>query len=242
LDWDIFLKKAKDAGYDGIEYGISKEDTEDELKRIMDKIQDHGLEFIPQHFDTCADFEKYYANYKSWMEKLKPLQFLKVNSQTGKDHFSFNQNSKLIDLATEFAKENNIQILHETHRGKFSFAAHITKKYLSVLPHLKITLDASHWVNVSESYLEDQPEAMDLAILRTEHVHARIGFPEGPQVNDPRAPEWQMAMYTHLAWLDKIAKRKQEENALLTITPELVLSLICLLCLLQTVCSQPMGY
>ena len=83
---------------------------------------------------------------------------------------------------------------------------------------------------------------MDLAILRTEHVHARIGFPEGPQVNDPRAPEWQMAMYTHLAWWDKVAKRKQEENALLTITPELVLTLICLLCLLQTVCSQPMGY
>jgi len=111
---------------------------------------------------------------------------------------------------------------HETHRGKFSFAAHITKQYLQKIPDLQITLDASHWVCVAESFLKNQQEAMHLAIERTEHIHARVGYEEGPQVPDPRVPEWQYALDMHLNWWDKIAARKTNEgtDAVLTITPE----------------------
>jgi len=86
---------------------------------------------------------------------------------------------------------------------------------------LRITLDVSHWVTVAESFLDDQPEAMELAIQRTEHIHARVGYPEGPQVADPAAPEWNEALQHHLAWWDRIIERKRfETNALVTITPE----------------------
>ena len=78
-----------------------------------------------------------------------------------------------------------MEVLHETHRNKFTFAAHITFDYPNRIPELRITLNASHWVNVAESFLEEQ--AIDLAIKRTEHIHARVGYPEGPQVPDPAA-------------------------------------------------------
>lgn len=70
--------------------------------------------------------------------------------------------------------------------------------------------------------MEDQQEAVDLAILRTEHIHARVGYPEGPQVPDPRAPEWHEALGHHLAWWDKIVMKKLSESAnqVITITPE----------------------
>ncbi len=70
------------------------------------------------------------------------------------------------------------------------YAAHVTKQYIEKYPELKLTLDISHWCNVHESLLQDQQDTVNKALDRTEHIHARIGHQEGPQVNDPRAPEW----------------------------------------------------
>jgi sugar phosphate isomerase/epimerase len=144
-----------------------------------------------------------------------------INSQTGKDYFTFEQNAKLIDVATALSVSSGISIYHETHRGKFSFAAHITADYLQRLPELFLTLDISHWVAVAETFLHDQQDAVDLAISRTRHLHARVGHTQGPQVDDPRAPEWQEALDMHLRCWDKVysANRKAGCN-LLTFTAE----------------------
>jgi hypothetical protein len=87
-------------------------------------------------------------------------------------------------------------------------------------PDLKITLDISHWCNVHESMLDDQPDNIKLALSRAEHIHARIGHPEGPQVNDPRAPEWKEIVDTHLGWWDQIINRKKQANEPITILTE----------------------
>ena len=78
----------------------------------------------------------------------------------------------------------------------------------------------SHWVCVAESYLEDQTEALKLTIQRTEHIHARIGYTEGPQVPDPRIPGWERALDIHLGWWDQVYQQKKNEKQVLTITPE----------------------
>ncbi|HVI44614.1 MAG TPA: hypothetical protein VM802_07085, partial [Chitinophaga sp.] len=172
---------------------------------------------IIQHYDTVdTDYSRHYDRYCSWLEKISPYPAVKVNSQTGKDYFSFEQNEKLISVAASCNKK----VVHETHRNKFSFAAHITRTYLMKIPELEITLDASHWVCVAESYLEDQEAAMQLALERTEHLHARVGYPEGPQVPDPRVKEWEYALNRHLSWWDKVAERKRRENGFFTITTE----------------------
>ncbi|WP_187262106.1 sugar phosphate isomerase/epimerase family protein [Pontibacter beigongshangensis] len=221
LPWDDYLQKVRAAGYDGVECAIPNEMTHAELSEIWEKVEQHGLEIIPQHYATYeADFARHHDIFAGWLEKMRPFPALQIDCQTGKDFFSFEQNKTLIDLAVEHTNSTGVEIYHETHRNKFAFAAHITKEYLQKIPYLKITLDASHWVNVAESYLEDQQEALDLAVSRTEHIHARVGYPEGPQVPDPRVPEWQEAVQHHLAWWDEVAKRKRKENSVLTITPE----------------------
>lgn len=68
--------------------------------------------------------------------------------------------------------------------------------------------------------LDDQPETVALALDRTEHIHARIGHQEGPQVNDPRAPEWKLAFETHLAWWDKVVELKVKEGKPITLLTE----------------------
>lgn len=217
LSWDLFCRKAKDDGYDGIEYGIASNAKGAELDEVWNAAEKAGLTLIAQHWDTIEpEFSKHYDMYCAWLEKIAPYPVVRINSQTGKDYYSFDQNKKLIEAAGKSSRE----VVHETHRNKFSFAAHITKDYLQRIPELRITLDASHWVCVAESFLDDQPEAMQLAIKRTAHVHARVGYPEGPQVTDPRIAANQFALEKHLAWWDQVVALKRKENAVLTITPE----------------------
>ncbi len=52
--------------------------------------------------------------------------------------------------------------------------------------------NCSHWTNVAEAH-PNHPELLKVveAIApRVLHIHARVGYEEGPQVPDPRAPEW----------------------------------------------------
>src|ERR1700744_1384245 len=128
LSWDDFLLKVVDAGYNGVEFGVPNETTPAALEQILGKIEKHGLDAIPQHYATYdADFSKHIDAYAGWLELIKPFRPLKIDSQTGKDFFTFEQNKQLIDLAFTQSQDNGVPIYHETHRNKFTFAAHITK-------------------------------------------------------------------------------------------------------------------
>jgi sugar phosphate isomerase/epimerase len=221
ISWSTFFEQVMAAGYDGVECGVASTASEKELDEIWNLAEQHKAKVIIQHYDTYeAEFSKHFDLYGAWLKKVKSYPCVKINSQTGKDFFSFEQNKALIEETIRFTESNGVQVVHETHRNKFSFAAHITKTYLEKIPTLKITLDASHWVCVAESFLEDQPQAVEIAIEKTEHIHARVGYMEGPQVPDPRITEWQHALNMHLNWWDRVVERKKNENALLTIAPE----------------------
>lgn len=44
--------------------------------------------------------------------------------------------------------------------------------------------DYSHFCVVAESYLEEQSEMLEQVNERSFHIHARVGYPQGPQVTD----------------------------------------------------------
>ena len=72
-----------------------------------------------------------------------------------------------------------------------------------------------------ESLLEDQPEIVTEAIRRAEHIHARVGHAQGPQITDPRLPEWKRELDTFTSWWQRIIdKAKAEKRDYFTITPE----------------------
>jgi len=220
VDWDTFLHTVKQAGYNGVEASLPYDEKEKDL--ILNSLGKHDLQFIAQHYETSErDFDQHYKQFEKRLRNLATANPLFINSQTGKDYYSFEQNKQLIDLASAVTENTGVKILHETHRGKFSFAAHITAAYLEKIGDLRITLDISHWCNTAESFLHDQPEAVDLAISRTDHIHSRVGYPEGPQISDPRAPEWKEALDFHLQCWDKVVAKKRSENAArLTVTSE----------------------
>lgn len=220
LSWDVFCGKVKQAGFDGVEAGVPFEESE--MQAMQTALHKHQLQFTGQYWQSFEkDFIAHKEAYLFHLHHLAKLNPVKIDAQTGKDYFSFEQNKELFDVAAAFTKETGIVVAHETHRNKALFAAHVTKQFLEKIPSLSITADFSHWCNVAESFLEDQQEAIALAIQHTVHIHARVGHTQGAQVIDPALPEWSEALLTHLQWWKSIAALHQKTGKeYLTITPE----------------------
>ncbi|MCK9414146.1 MAG: sugar phosphate isomerase/epimerase [Prolixibacteraceae bacterium] len=220
MDIKSFFAKVKDSGYDGVEMGLPIETERKE--EVLALIKQFELQLIAQHWETLtADYEAHKKEYRHRLENLATGNPLFINTQTGKDFFTYEQNAGLIQIADEVSSEYGVKIIHETHRGKFSFAAHITSQFLKKIPGLRLGLDISHWCNVAESWLDDQSEALSMALLRADHIHARVGFPEGPQIPDPRAPEWKEALDKHLGWWNQVIDQRRKDGwTEFTITPE----------------------
>jgi len=218
---DSFCAKAKKEGYDGIENWWPDEKKEqDEMFAALKK---YGLEVGFLYGAWQSDPAEHLAHFKKVMDTIAKQNTqapLYINLHSGRDYFSFDDNSKFIDYTNTLAKETGLLICHETHRGRMLYAAHVTKAFIQKYPQLKLTLDISHWCNVHESLLDDQASTVDLALERTEHIHARIGYAEGPQVNDPRAPEWEGTVKQHFAWWDKVVERKKRNGERMTFLTE----------------------
>ncbi len=215
-----FCNMVKDAGFEGVEMSLPLDGPE--KSEILNAIEGAGLKLIAQHWETSTvDFDAHKTEYRQRLENLATAKPVFINTQTGKDFFSFEQNAELIQIAAEVAAKHDVKIIHETHRGKFSFAAHVVHDFLQRLPDLRLTLDMSHWCCTAESWLDDQPEAMSLAVSRTDHIHSRVGFPEGPQIPDPRVPEWKEALNIHTDfWQQVVDARKKDGWDTFTITTE----------------------
>jgi sugar phosphate isomerase/epimerase len=217
---ETFCAKAKAEGYEGIEmWWDFNEKTRNELFTSLKK---HNLSIGFLVGGSEPNFATHFESFKKGIDAavnsaIKPKY---INCHSGRDYFTYEQNKSFIDYTTKASLSFGIPIYHETHRSRMLFAAHIGKQFMEKNVDLRLTFDVSHWCNVAESLLTDQPEAIKLAIERTGHIHARIGHQEGPQVNDPRAPEWEAALNAHLAWWDKIVARKMAAGEPLTILTE----------------------
>jgi len=219
LPFNTFCQNVKAAGYEGVEMALPFE--KEGKKEILDALQANELELIGQYWQSFErNLDEHAKNYAKYLRNLIEAEPVFINCQTGKDYFNFEQNSRLFELAAQMSAQSGIPIIHETHRGKSLYAANVTFDYLTRLPDLRITLDISHWCNVHESLLADQVEEVALAIAHTDHIHSRVGHPEGPQVNDPRAPEWAEVLEAHFGWWDKVVAKHEDEATNLTVTTE----------------------
>lgn len=216
-----YCAQVKKEGYNGIEiWWPMQKKEQDELFSLL-KEYDLEVGFLcgASHSNWRDNFEHFKSmiNAATGKNAINPLY---INCHSGKDYFSFEENKAFIDHTTALSKNTGIRISHETHRSRMLFAASVARQYVEKIPDLRITLDASHWCNVSESLLRDQQATMDLVMPRVDHLHARIGHAQGPQVNDPRAPEWKKAVEAHFAWWDKVVQLKKAKGESLTVLTE----------------------
>jgi sugar phosphate isomerase/epimerase len=216
-----YCTKVKKEGYDGIEiwWPLEKKD-QDELFTCLKK---HALEVGFLCAGSDNNYQKHFDQFVQMIDAAanesiqRPLY---INCHSGRDYFTYEQGKTFINHTIALAKSTGIKICHETHRSRLLYSAPVTRHYMETIPDLRVTFDVSHWCNVHESLLENQVETVEMTLQRVDHIHARIGHPEGPQVNDPRAPEWEHAVKAHIAWWDKVVELKKQKGDTLTVLTE----------------------
>lgn len=227
IPWNLFLQKVKAAGFKGIEWFPATAPPE-EITQVLQLLHDYQLDYSIVMAVTPKEpgFEGYIEGLKDQLllycqigiELIRPL-FISV--QLGREYYTADQIDSCLDICEAVQNASGIPVYQETHRNKWSYAAHVTAAVLERRPAVRLTLDVSHWFCVSESYLEDQQETVALAIAHTRHLHARVGHTQGSQVPDFEWPPYQEALEAHLNIWDRwIEMNKAGGLDFCTITPE----------------------
>ena len=221
--WDdpleTFLDRVKASGFEATEiYLGSLRESPEEITRLHSA---YGLRLIGQILTQGQTYRDHIQSLESQFDFASQCNVAFINSHAGRDIFRFDENVELFERLVQLSEDSGISILVETHRGRPTYSAIETCKYLEAVPALRLTADFSHWMVVHESGLADQRDNVELAISRADYTHARVGYAEGPQIPDPRAPEWQDAVETHLRlWQQILEQQKLRGKTDLYITPE----------------------
>ncbi len=205
------LRRIKAAGYDGVEFGVP--DAEPAAWR--DWCGEFGLDFIGMVFPMDV------GEIAPALGRIAAYGPSKVTMHSGRDKMTFEEGCQFLRAALAAEEEIGIPVAHETHRHRLFFAPWTTVRYLDEFPALKLCADFSHWCCVCESLLQDMEEWVTQACRRAIHIHGRVGWEEGPQVADPRAPEVAHYVARHEELWDRIHDAHRAAGAAtLTFTPE----------------------
>lgn len=208
---EAICRKIKGQGYDGLEVWYPT--TAEARDRLVKATTENGLVFGLLAAGRDPGFASHQEQFKSSLDGAIAMRPIYINCHSGRDIFTVEQNRRLVELTLELSRSSGVPIYHETHRSRMCYSAPVARHLLEQLPDMTLTLDISHWCNVHESMLQDQNETVEIALRRTRHIHARVGHAQGPQVNDPRAPEWRSTVDQHLAWWDRVIELRRQAGA-----------------------------
>jgi len=169
---------------------------------------------------SSVSFETHFEQFREHAERGAAASPLFLNCLVGSDSWPAAKSIEFLGRALEVGRELGVELSFETHRSRPTFHPWLTSELLRALPDLRLTCDFSHWCVVCERLVDDEA-ALELAISRARHFHARVGYAQGPQVPDPRAPEYRAELEVHEGWWSRIARASLERGASwLSFTPE----------------------
>lgn len=214
-----FLSRAKTDGFEAVEINLTR--IKESAGAIAGLVADHGLQLIAQIHTSGKTPQKHLQSLDRCFGYAVETRPLLINGHTGSDVFSFEESLRIFEQGCELSRKSGITFTNETHRSRPTSNGPTTRRFLEALPKMRLNADFSHWFCVHESDLSNQPENVEAGIQRSSHIHARVGFREGPQVPDPLAPEWLSWTELHLdLWRRIVASRRAEGAEFLAIVPE----------------------
>lgn len=200
IDEDAFAG-FKQAGYDGIECrGAEARDYKD----FASWLKKYEFDFIAQIHPEGGTVEEHLASFDKLLNISLALEPIFINSQSGCDYWNMTDKYRFIEAVLRREEQYGIPIAHETHRSRIFYTPWDTATFIDAFPTLKTCCDLSHWVNVCERLLTTEEQHVDKAASAAIHIHARVGYQQGPQAPDPRAPEYQEQLEAHEKWWRRI--------------------------------------
>jgi hypothetical protein len=182
-------------GYAGVEATLF-----DDPPLVKSLVAAHGFRLSGMVYTAGDDVDAHFDSLREQVGRLIELGATQINSHSAKDAWPIAQSVEFYGRCAEFARSLPIGITHETHRGRAFFSPWSTRDIIRQVPATRLCCDFSHWVCVAERLLEDCEDILALAATHCDHVHARVGYEQGPQVPDPSAPEYARHLAAHERW------------------------------------------
>ncbi len=220
------VEQAVAKGFDGLEGCADR--TPAQIDALAPALAENSLAFI-QEIMTGGDYvprryatvDEHLADVERQMQLGKPLRPRFATIIGGCDAWTIAQSIHFFTEAMELGERYNVACSFETHRSRSLFNPWVTLAILERIPQLKLTCDFSHWVVVMERLLDDDWEAVTQVARHAHHVHARVGYAQGPQVPHPAAPEYAQALASHQRCWEAIwASQCNRDYSISTMTPE----------------------
>jgi sugar phosphate isomerase/epimerase len=217
---------AQAAGFTGVE-GPAPE-APDEQSRWRQQLQESGLLYIAEICtagsyvpDRAASVQDHLASLEQKLQHSLSLAPQFVTCLGGCDAWSEEQSLEFFSGAMHLARQCDVGISFETHRGRSFFNPWVTARICAQLDELRLTADFSHWCVVCERLMDVEQDVLEQLVGRVLHIHARVGHEQGPQVADPRLARYQRALESHESWWRRIWEcQRHQGNTRSTLTPE----------------------
>ena len=220
------IQEAIAAGMDGIE-GPAPRNAQ-EGKALFAQLQDAQLDYIAEITtagsyvpDRNASLQQHLDSLAEKLEASVRLAPRFVTCLGGCDAWPESKNLEFFVRAMDIAAEYDVSISFETHRGRAFFNPWVTQRLVEQLPQIKLTCDFSHWCVVCERLIDTELELIESLAPHAHHIHARVGYDQGPQVPHPAAPEYEPALHAHQRWWQLIWDAQRVAGyEVTTMTPE----------------------
>jgi sugar phosphate isomerase/epimerase len=218
--------QARAAGFVGLEGNVDvplqrREELQAVLHaadlRFIQEIVTAG-NYVPRRHDTV---QEHIADVERQLQLGRALAPQWVTIIGGCDAWTLEQSVQFFSESQEIAARMNIGCSFETHRSRSLFNPWTTLAILQRVPELKLTCDFSHWVVVLERQLDNDWGVVREVARHAHHIHARVGYDQGPQVPHPAAPEYAAALASHQRYWQAIWSAQRDKSfAVTTMTPE----------------------
>lgn len=216
---------AREAGFTGIEGPVPAD-----AANFLDQLD--GFPWIAE-VTTCTPTGEYLplphlgvdahlGSLEEGIVRSLPGGPLFITTMAGSDAWCLDDCLRFHEGVLRLQDRHGVVVSVETHRGRPTFNPWRTAEILAAFPELRLTCDFSHWCVVTERLVLDQEPALLGRITRhAHHIHGRVGYAQGPQVPDPRAPEYAAELAAHERWWDVLLHAMRERGMeAATLTPE----------------------
>ncbi|QMV61433.1 TIM barrel protein [Pseudomonas berkeleyensis] len=224
--WQQALDEALGAGFDGIEARIPETTAQRSANARL--LREQNVPYIATLFTSTPVLPRQSDSPQAHLEDLRrkldwaaELEPRLVNVLPGNDRWALSEQVDFFARAVELADASGLHVCFEIHRGRSLYSPWVTLDVIRQVPELRFTSDISHWLVTCERLLDDPTDDLSAFIERVDHIQARVGYDQGPQVPHPGAPEYAEVLAFHQRHWENIWS-SQEKRGLqtTTLTPE----------------------
>jgi sugar phosphate isomerase/epimerase len=223
---DHFVAEALAAGFDGIECPApASVQAHRELEAVLGRLDAGwiaeiatGGGYVPQR---DRSLQAHVEDLRTGLDACAPLAPVRVNCIGGLDAWPDDDVLRFLDAGMGMAESLGLELCFETHRSRCLFNPWRCERIVGALPEIRLTADLSHWCVVAERLMDTEMSTIRAIAPRVRHIHARVGYDQGPQVPHPAAPEYAAALASHQHCWEVFWEAQQASGtASTTMTPE----------------------